>query len=192
MVKRVYSKDETEAILARAIELHGRGDVTSHEDLIAAGREVGLPAEAIESAAAEMTAKRQDEDILRSLRARQWHGFFAHLVPYALDNALLAFINTLTGGPPWVLIVMLGWGVGLASHLLAVANPDRRRLLRRVERERRRADTGVHGSSSHERQRGRAHAGAVRVAAGPEAGAGGIEVDDDDDVEESGAARRAR
>ena len=187
MVKRVYSKDETEAILARAIELHGRGDVTSHEDLIAAGREVGLPTEAIERAAAEMTAQRQDDDILRGLRARQWHGFFAHLVPYALVNALLAFINTLTGGPPWMLIVTLGWGVGLASHLLAVANPDRRRLLRRVERERRRADTAAHGSSSHGGAR------AVRVAAAPEPGGGHIdEVDDGDDVEESGAARGAR
>jgi hypothetical protein len=137
MAKRVYTREETEAILSRALELQGRGDATSHDDLLAAGREVGIRADTIERAAAELLTKGQDESRLREIRARYWHGFYAHLVPYVLVNALLAFINSMTGGPPWMLIVTLGWGVGLASHLLAVANPDPRSLRRRLERERR-------------------------------------------------------
>jgi hypothetical protein len=136
--KRLYSKDEADAILARALEIQGRGDGMSHDDLVAAGREVGVPREAIDRAAAEIQAKRLDAEALREVRGRTWRGFYAHLVPYVLVNLLLSFVNVMTGGPPWVLFVTLGWGIGLGSHLLAVANPDPRRLRRWVERERRR------------------------------------------------------
>jgi hypothetical protein len=138
MPSRVYTKEQADAILARAIEMQ-RGDSTSHDDLVAAAREVGVPPEAIELAAHEVLAKARDEDDVRALRARAWRGFLAHLVPYVMVNALLAFINVLTGSFPWVILVMLAWGVGLASHLLAVVMPDREGLLRRVERQRERA-----------------------------------------------------
>ncbi len=59
-----------------------------------------------------------------------------HLVPYLLVNVLLAFINVMTGGFPWMVIVLLGWGIGLGSHLLSVALPDQRNLRRRIERQR--------------------------------------------------------
>jgi hypothetical protein len=136
MAGRAYTRDEADAILARALEMHGRGEATSHEDLVAAAREVGVPPEAIEKAAAEILAQRRDEQELAELRARSWRGFFAHLIPYLMVSALLVFLNVMTGGWPWALIVMLGWGVGLASHLFAVAMPDPARLRRRIERRR--------------------------------------------------------
>jgi hypothetical protein len=139
MAGRVYTQEERDAILARAMELHLHGGATSHDDLLAAAREVGVPAEAIERAAAEVLGRRRDEQELRELRARSWRGFLAHLVPYVMVSALVGFINVMTGGFPWALIVMLGWGVGLGSHLLAVAMPDPARLRRHLERERSRA-----------------------------------------------------
>jgi hypothetical protein len=164
MAKRVYTKEEADAILSRALELHARGDGTSHDDLVAAGREVGLPAGAIDRAADELLARRRDQDDLREIRARDWRGFFAHLVPYVLVNVLLGFTNWLTGGPPWMLFVTLGWGIGLGSHLLAVANPDPRKLRRRLEREQRyRASRDVRGT--------------VRVAGFEEPSAGAVRVD---------------
>jgi hypothetical protein len=83
-------------------------------------------------------ARRRDDEALRALRARKWRGFFAHLVPYLLVNTLLAFINVFAGGPPWVIIVMLAWGIGLGSHLFAAAVPDEHGMRRRLERERER------------------------------------------------------
>jgi hypothetical protein len=136
---RVYTKEETDAILRRAIDLQ-RGDVTTHDDLVAAAGEVGVPPEAIERAVAEVLAKRRDGEDIAAVRARAWRGFYAHLVPYLMVSALLGFINFMTGSFPWVLIVMLAWGIGLGSHLLAVALPDRQRLLRRVERQRERSE----------------------------------------------------
>src|ERR1019366_543662 len=89
---RVYTKEETDAILARAIELQ-HGEVTSHADLVAVAREVGVPPEAIERAATEVLAKHRDEEAVKALRARAWRGFYAHLVPYVMVSALLGFIN---------------------------------------------------------------------------------------------------
>lgn len=136
MADRVYTKDEAEAILARAIELQVQQGSTSHEDLIAAANEVGVPAAAIERAASEVLTRKRDDADMRELRARQWRAFLAHLVPYLLVNALLGFINWMLGGFPWMVIVLLGWGIGLGSHLLAVALPDTPRLKRRLERDR--------------------------------------------------------
>jgi hypothetical protein len=191
MPSREYTKEEVDAILARAIEAQrGEAAVTSHDDLVAAAREVGVPQEAIERAAQEVLAKRRDEGDVRALRARAWRGFLAHLVPYVLVNALLAFINFMTTSFPWVIIVMLGWGIGLGSHLLAVVLPDRDKLLRRVERQRERARRrGVAVARAGERAGGARvdlDPGRVRVDGSPE--------DDPDEVgrDEGPASARRR
>jgi hypothetical protein len=188
MAKRAYTREEADAILARALDLQGRGDSTSHDDLVAAGREVGVSREAIDRAAEELLSARRDDSALREIRARAWRGFFAHLVPYALVNVLLAFTNALTGPPPWVLFVTFGWGIGLGSHLLAVANPDPRKLRRRLEWERRLAARETTAAV-----RVGLAGGPVRVRTGGEAT--GSEVDEEADAAErhaeTGVARAA-
>jgi hypothetical protein len=169
MADRVYSKEEAEAILARAIELHSHGEATSHADLVATAREIGVAPEALEKAAAEVLGRRRDDQAFRALRARQWRGFYAHLVPYVSVGMLLGFINLVTGGFPWAVIPMLGWGIGLASHLLAVALPDEEKLRRRVARQRERERDSERAVSA--RLGARAHgqdpsAGRMRVEAG--------------------------
>jgi hypothetical protein len=138
-VPREYTKEETDAILARAAELV-RGERTTHEELVAAAGEAGISRDAVEKATAEVLGGRRDRTALAAQRARAWRQFFAHLVPYVMVSALLGFINYLTTSFPWALIVMLAWGVGLASHLLAVVLPDPEEQLRRIEGERRRAE----------------------------------------------------
>jgi len=138
-VPREYTKEETDAVLARAAELQ-RGERTTHEDLVAAAGEAGISRDAVEKAVAEVLGGRRDRAALTALRARAWRQFFAHLVPYVTVSALLGFINYLTTSFPWALIVMLAWGVGIASHLLAVVLPDPDEQLRRIEHERQRAE----------------------------------------------------
>ncbi len=178
MAGRVYTKDEAEAILARAIELQVHQGATSHDDLVAAAKEVGVPASAIERAATEVLARRRDQADMREARARRWRAFYAHLVPYVLVNALLAFINVMTTTFPWAVIVLLAWGIGLGSHLLAAAMPDERRLRRRMERERER--------EARRRGRRRFSAGAVEGAAESEArarvGEADVRVEDEDEL----------
>jgi hypothetical protein len=53
-------------------------------------------------------AKKRVEDIRE---------FYSHLTAYVSVNLFLAGLNIfLTGGFPWALIVMGGWGIGLAIH----------------------------------------------------------------------------
>jgi hypothetical protein len=138
-VPRDYTKEETDAILARAVELQ-RAEGTTHEELVAAAGEVGVSRHAVEKAAAEVLGHRRDREALAAQRARAWRHFLAHLVPYVMVSALLGFINYLTTSFPWALLVMLAWGVGLASHLLAVVLPDPEEQLRRIELDRQRTE----------------------------------------------------
>ena len=136
MTERKYSSDEVDAILGRAIERqHNRGEL-SHEDLVAAAGEVGVPPEAIESAALEVLAERHQREQLAILRKQEWRAFFSHLVPYLLVNGMLVTLNLLTTHFPWALFPLLGWGIGLVLHFMAIAAPDRHKLELRLESQR--------------------------------------------------------
>jgi len=124
MVQRKYSREEVNAIFGRAIERDNQGEL-SHEDLLAAAREVGIPAQAVETAAIEISAERGERAELIELRRDQWRGFVAHLIPYVMVNALLVTINVLTTHFPWAVFPALGWGIGIVSHLWAVLFPSR-------------------------------------------------------------------
>ena len=48
-------------------------------------------------------------------------GFYVHLFIFALVLAGLTIINAAVGGPWWVLWVLLGWGIGVLAHGLALS-----------------------------------------------------------------------
>jgi hypothetical protein len=136
MTRRKYEKNEVDAILARAIESDNQWGELSHEDLIAAAREVGISSAALEKAATEVLAERRERAELLVIRREQWRGFFRHLVPYVMVNGLLVTINYLTTHFPWALFPALAWGIGLIMHLMAVVHPDPQRLQRKLQRRR--------------------------------------------------------
>jgi hypothetical protein len=47
-------------------------------------------------------------------------GFYIHLAAFVAVNALLCVINILSGAPWWVQWPILGWGIGIIAHALAV------------------------------------------------------------------------
>lgn len=64
--------------------------------------------------------------------------FYSHLITYLAVNALLVgiYLFTMAGGYPWFIWPLLGWGIGLVSHLFAVyghsrGGPDKRQLIER-------------------------------------------------------------
>lgn len=142
-LQRKYSREEVQAILARALEsAHEQGDELSHEDLLSVARELGVSASAIEDAAAnidvELAVKRDVDERIRGRR----RGFVSHLIPFIMVNALIASLNFMLGGPLWFLFPLLFWGIGLVFHARAAFLPDRpaleRRSRKRIERERER------------------------------------------------------
>lgn len=152
MPSRSYSREEVQAILARAVERqHGQGDSLTHEELLAIGKELGVSGEAIENAAAGIG---DDLEVERQIRVRvqgMRRAFLYHLVPFILVNVFLATLNLVVGGPPWFLFPLLGWAIGLGSHAMVALAPNRakiehqvrRRIQREREKQRRKSDRGA-------------------------------------------------
>jgi len=54
------------------------------------------------------------------LRVEEKLGFYIHLAVYSGINVMLFFIWWFTGGFPWFVFPLLGWGIGLLGHFLQV------------------------------------------------------------------------
>jgi hypothetical protein len=50
-------------------------------------------------------------------------GFYIHLAVYVVVNAILIAINAFSGGVWWAQWPLIGWGIGLVGHGLAVFRP---------------------------------------------------------------------
>lgn len=133
-----FSRDQVDAILGRAIERDRSTGDLSHEQLMDIAKEIGVSSDSIERAIQEITVEQKDQQDLVRLRREAWRGLLFHLVPYVCVNSLLATINYFTTSFPWALFPIMGWGIGLLSHLLAVVFPNPERLNRLLQRERER------------------------------------------------------
>jgi hypothetical protein len=138
---RSYTQDEVEAILRRALERRP-ADALSHQDLLDSARAVGIDAETLEAAAAELREERalQREKEARQVQRRRRFG--RSLLVYVLVNALLFGIDMLTTGGTWFYWVLFGWGLGMVAQLMALLMPreeTQEQRQRRLEHEARRA-----------------------------------------------------
>ena len=74
---RVFTQEEVNAILSRAVELRSpaSGGLT-YEEIVDAARQAGIPADAVEAAATEVETKRpvaREDDLVRDeVAARTW------------------------------------------------------------------------------------------------------------------------
>jgi hypothetical protein len=117
---RKYSAAEVQEILRRAAEkTAAQSDDLEHDELVSAAREAGLDPAAVEAAAAEVHAGRLREDAGRELRERKRKGFLSHLSAYLIVNVALVLMSLLVTARPWSAVVAIGWGIGLAFHLLS-------------------------------------------------------------------------
>jgi hypothetical protein len=63
----------------------------------------------------------EEEKIARARRqVAALKGLYVHLFVFVAVILLLAIVNAATGGPWWVLWVLLGWGIGVLAHWLFV------------------------------------------------------------------------
>jgi hypothetical protein len=61
-------------------------------------------------------------------RVREIKGFYIHFLVFVVVMVILFGINIAVGPPWWVLFVLLGWGVGVFAHALAVFGQTSRRI----------------------------------------------------------------
>lgn len=70
-------------------------------------------------------------------RVKAKREFYSHLIIYIVINIVLAVINYITGGFPWVLFVILGWGIGVLSHgiqLYVMLNSDKDAVYKEMQK----------------------------------------------------------
>jgi hypothetical protein len=114
-----YSQEEAEAILTKAVGRQPGGTV-SHEQLLAMAEELGITPQEVEAVLGEAREAEDGAKLRLEFIGMRRATFWPHLIPYLLVNFMLLFINMKSGGFPWVLFPLLGWGIGLACHAVAV------------------------------------------------------------------------
>lgn len=143
---RRYTREEVDAILGRALRAqHDEGGMT-HEELVAAAKEIGVTADQIDAAARDVGDGHEIEKRVATHMRRRWRGFATHLTSYLLVMAFLGFVNFMTTGYPWVVWPAAGWGLGLAFHVMGLLSGDPEKIeqkIRKREQKRVRAESAI-------------------------------------------------
>ncbi len=144
-VPRTYSREEADEILRRALEEQGEeGTGIHHDDLVAAAREVGIPASAVEAAASEHGDYQLLQQRMKVLRGQKRLAFVYHLLTFLVVNLGIYAFDRFDGGPWFFQYVLIFWGVILLLLGIRQLAPSkaglRRKAERQLARERRRAE----------------------------------------------------
>jgi hypothetical protein len=141
-----YSHEEMEAILQRALQKQSRAEAgVSHDELIAAAAEVGIPLEHIEAAVddleAEQRPRKPDPVALEAAREASLernyriHRLLRGFVAWVFVSSILFTIGRNTGHHGMFVFSMV-WGIALLMRAVNVAFPKPPRLRRETKRER--------------------------------------------------------
>lgn len=144
---KTYTRQEVDEILRRALSEKSSEkslEGISHDDLLAAAREVGIPSSAIEAAAAELGDNQRVAERAALIRRRQRAAFLRHLLLFLVINAGIFFVDQSDGGALWFQYPLVIWGVILAAFGIVQLAPDRQRLERRAERELEKEQRRIH------------------------------------------------
>jgi hypothetical protein len=158
VAERSYSDEEVREILRRAVDRDVKDvDALTHEELVDAAREIGIPAETVERAAAEIDEVRELRHEIELRRARRKRRFLRHTATWAVVNAFLFLIDFVAPGGWWFYWPLIGWGLFLALHMLRVVLPnhegDERAARKVVERRRKRREKELAAQRRRERRR---------------------------------------
>jgi hypothetical protein len=133
-VSRSYRRQEAEEILRRALAGQAE-DGFSHDELVAAAREVGISSQAIEAAAADLDERRVVEAKVADLRRRKRRAFVRHLLTYALVMTAVFLFDRLDGGAWFFHYPAAAWGIAVILIGIRQLAPDPEQLSRRARRE---------------------------------------------------------
>jgi hypothetical protein len=152
--KRLYTQDEVNAILSRAVERQQPDAELTLDEIVAAAREAGLSAEAVERAAHELDEDRDARALEQRGKKRATRAWVAHLVTYASIVSFLVLVNVMTTHVWWAQWPALGWGLALLIHTLAFFLGDAEEKARKARRRVRKADERREARRArHERKR---------------------------------------
>ncbi len=131
---KVYTRAEADEILRRALAEEAEGGI-SHEDLVSAAREVGIPEAAIEAAAERLGDHVEIERRVSLLRARKRRAWFRHVIMFVIINLGIFAVDWLDGGDSFFQYPLVIWGVVLMLFGVMQLSPNPEALAKRAERE---------------------------------------------------------
>lgn len=144
MAPRQYSREEMQAILAKALERQSsaQGDTFEHTQLLETATELGLSQAEVDAAIADVASARQRDAAVAGVLARRRRGVIGHGVAYLAVNLGLWGIDLATesmgvnpqGGWHW--IVAASWGIGLVMHAWRALSQNPEELARAAEKQR--------------------------------------------------------
>ncbi|MBE2190468.1 MAG: 2TM domain-containing protein [Desulfobulbaceae bacterium] len=115
MSEKLYSKEEVDRILRRAIDASPSysGSVTEAE-LLRIANELNIDPSQVRKAMNEDIAVNEFESAKSVWLKRKRSSFYEHLTAYVIVNSFLVGIDYMTPGISWSIFPILGWGIGLA------------------------------------------------------------------------------
>ena len=135
-----YSREEMEAILQRALQKQQtKSDGVSHDELLAAAAEIGIPPEDIEAAAGDLAGDSAKKEAIEAAREQRNRRLRARFFGWAMMSLVAIGICAITGAHWWI------WPVGIGGFILAMRtmrafafqNPNELPRVRESRRERR-------------------------------------------------------
>lgn len=149
MPERTYTDAQVREILRRAVAQGTDTGGLGREDLIAAARDVGIAAEAVDAAIVELETESELSEELVKLQRERRHELASSFSTWAIVNTGLFGLDWATGGGWWFYWPLGTWGIALLLRLKGelFANrasdrkaAERRVQLRRAQREREQAE----------------------------------------------------
>jgi hypothetical protein len=112
--QQFYDDSEAEEILRRAVSTTSTAGGMSRDSLLQAAAELGVSAEAVDRAAAEVVREREEKELVVQFRRHQRTELVGHAVTYLAVN--LGFILFM-GFKPWMWWMIGPWGLGLLGDI---------------------------------------------------------------------------
>jgi hypothetical protein len=129
MSEKLYSKEEVDRILRRAIDASPSysGSVTEAE-LLRIANELNIDPSQVRKAMNEDVALNEFENAKAVWLKRKRSSFYEHLTAYIIVNAFLVGIDYMTPGISWSIFPILGWGIGLAFDFVESFFPSEQKI----------------------------------------------------------------
>lgn len=120
MSEKLYSKQEVDRILRRAIEASSsKGDDLSESEIIRIAEELGINQNQVRIALREDASVTQFENAKIIWKKRKKREFYQHLSSYVIVNGFLLGLNfVMSSGIDWAVFLILGWGIGLTFDFI--------------------------------------------------------------------------
>ena len=162
---RTYTDDEVEAIFRRALERQQAStEGFGRDELLAAGREMGLDEHALDRAVSEMEAERSEEALRNAVKKKQRERWLRHLVTYLVICGGFLGLHALGLVGAWAIWMAFGWGMGVAMHTFStLRGPSEGEIEKERTRRNRKARRAAKARERAERNRRRAEARAARA-----------------------------